>query len=89
MYSGGLRFALGDDIEALRESVRRFASERIAPQAADIDRTNSFPMPLWREMANSACSASRRQKSMAAPASVISPIASPWRKSAAPPRPLP
>ncbi|KQS83544.1 MULTISPECIES: isovaleryl-CoA dehydrogenase [unclassified Rhizobium] len=50
MYSGGLRFAVGDDIEALRESVRRFASERIAPQAADIDRTNSFPMPLWREM---------------------------------------
>ncbi len=50
MYSGGLRFAVGDDIEALRESVRRFASERIAPQAADIDRSNSFPMPLWREM---------------------------------------
>lgn len=50
MYSGGLRFAVGDDIEALREIVRRFASERIAPQAADIDRTNSFPMPLWREM---------------------------------------
>ncbi len=50
MYSGGLRFAVGDDIEVLRESVRRFASERIAPHAADIDRTNSFPMPLWREM---------------------------------------
>ncbi len=50
MYSGGLRFAVGDDIEALRESVRRFAGERIAPQAADIDRSNSFPMPLWREM---------------------------------------
>ncbi|WP_438754130.1 isovaleryl-CoA dehydrogenase [Pararhizobium sp. O133] len=50
MYSGGLRFAVGDEIEALRESVRRFASERIAPQAAHIDRTNSFPMPLWREM---------------------------------------
>ncbi|WP_421870573.1 isovaleryl-CoA dehydrogenase [Pararhizobium sp.] len=50
MYSGGLNFALGDDLDALRETVRRFASERIAPQAADIDRSNSFPMPLWREM---------------------------------------
>ncbi|KQY14071.1 isovaleryl-CoA dehydrogenase [Rhizobium sp. Root482] len=50
MYSGGLGFALGDEIEALREAVRRFAGERIAPQAAAIDRDNQFPMPLWREM---------------------------------------
>ena len=50
MYSGGLSFALGEEIEVLRETVRRFASERIAPQAADIDRDNSFPTPLWREM---------------------------------------
>ncbi|WP_426233364.1 isovaleryl-CoA dehydrogenase [Pararhizobium sp. DWP3-4] len=50
MYSGGLNFALGEEIEALRDTVRRFASERIAPQAADIDRNNSFPMPLWREL---------------------------------------
>jgi len=50
MYSGGLNFALGDDLDALRETVRRFASERIAPQAADIDRSNSFPMPLWLEL---------------------------------------
>ncbi|NLS03824.1 isovaleryl-CoA dehydrogenase [Rhizobium sp. P32RR-XVIII] len=50
MYSGGLNFALGDEIEALRESVRRFASERIAPLADETDRSNSFPAPLWREM---------------------------------------
>jgi isovaleryl-CoA dehydrogenase len=50
MYSGGLSFALGEDIEALRETVRRFASERIAPRAADIDRDNSFPAPLWRDL---------------------------------------
>ena len=50
MYSGGLNFALGEDIDALRESVHRFASERIAPHAARIDRENSFPAPLWREM---------------------------------------
>jgi isovaleryl-CoA dehydrogenase len=50
MYSGGLSFALGEDIETLRESVGRFAAERIAPLATSIDRENSFPMGLWREM---------------------------------------
>jgi isovaleryl-CoA dehydrogenase len=50
MYDAGMSFGLGEDIEALRESVRRFAVDRIAPQAAEIDRSNNFPMPLWREM---------------------------------------
>ncbi|MEM1343987.1 MAG: isovaleryl-CoA dehydrogenase [Pseudomonadota bacterium] len=45
-----MRFGLPDEIEALREAVQRFASERIAPQAGQIDRTNDFPTPLWREM---------------------------------------
>ena len=35
MYDAGMSFGLGEDIEALRESVRRFAAERIAPQAAE------------------------------------------------------
>ncbi|MFT4182341.1 MAG: isovaleryl-CoA dehydrogenase [Rhizobium sp.] len=50
MYAGGLNFALGDEIEALRDSVRRFAGQRIAPLADEIDRNNGFPMDLWREM---------------------------------------
>ena len=50
MFAGGLNFALGEDIEALREQVRRFAANRIAPFADEIDRNNSFPMHLWREM---------------------------------------
>ncbi len=50
MYSGGLRFGLADEIEALRDSVRRFATERIAPLAAETDSSNNFPTPLWREM---------------------------------------
>ncbi|MEZ2220555.1 isovaleryl-CoA dehydrogenase [Rhizobium sp. RCC_161_2] len=50
MYDGGLNFALGDEIEALRDSVRRFAERRIAPLADEIDRNNGFPMHLWREM---------------------------------------
>ncbi|NVD42088.1 isovaleryl-CoA dehydrogenase [Ensifer sp. HO-A22] len=50
MFQGGLSFALGEDIDALRDSVRRFATERIAPLAAETDRSNAFPTPLWREM---------------------------------------
>jgi isovaleryl-CoA dehydrogenase len=50
MYDGGLQFALGPEIEALREAVRRFAGQRLAPLAADIDRRNEFPAELWREM---------------------------------------
>jgi len=50
MYAAGMRFGLGEEIEALRESVARFAAEKIAPQAAEIDRSNDFPMPLWRDL---------------------------------------
>jgi len=50
MFTASMNFALGDDVEALREMVHRFAQERIAPRAAEIDRTNSFPMELWREL---------------------------------------
>ncbi|WP_429818336.1 isovaleryl-CoA dehydrogenase [Ensifer sp. B1-9] len=50
MFEGGLSFALGEDIDALRESVRRFATDRIAPLADETDRNNAFPMQLWREM---------------------------------------
>lgn len=50
MFEAGLNFALGEEIDALRDSVRRFASERIAPLADETDRSNAFPAPLWREM---------------------------------------
>ncbi|PDT52857.1 MULTISPECIES: isovaleryl-CoA dehydrogenase [Sinorhizobium] len=50
MFDAGLNFALGEEIDALRDSVRRFASERIAPLADETDRSNAFPAPLWREM---------------------------------------
>ncbi|HTX05646.1 MAG TPA: isovaleryl-CoA dehydrogenase [Steroidobacteraceae bacterium] len=38
---------LGEGIEEIRRQVRRFASERIAPRAAEIDRSNQFPRDLW------------------------------------------
>ncbi|KAB7572523.1 isovaleryl-CoA dehydrogenase [Verminephrobacter eiseniae] len=46
----GLNFQLGPDIDALRDAVRDFAQAEIAPQAADIDRSDQFPMALWRKM---------------------------------------
>jgi len=46
----GLNFMLGDDIDALRDAVREFAQAEIAPRAADIDRSDQFPMHLWRQM---------------------------------------
>ncbi|SFI51681.1 isovaleryl-CoA dehydrogenase [Phyllobacterium sp. CL33Tsu] len=50
MYQSGLRFGVSEDIEALRDTVHRFAQEKIAPLASEIDRTNQFPMHLWQEM---------------------------------------
>jgi len=50
MYTNTLNFGLDADIEALRDTVRRFAQDRIAPLAAETDRSNEFPMHLWQEM---------------------------------------
>jgi isovaleryl-CoA dehydrogenase len=50
MYTHTLDFGHGEDIDALRDMVRRFAQDRIAPIAADIDRSNEFPAHLWAEM---------------------------------------
>ncbi len=47
---GGLDFALGEEIDMLRDQVARFASAEIAPRAAAIDRDNDFPADLWPKM---------------------------------------
>jgi isovaleryl-CoA dehydrogenase len=46
----GFDFGLGEQAEMLRDSVRSFASDEIAPRAAAIDRENDFPADLWRKM---------------------------------------
>ncbi len=46
----GLDFHLGEEIDALRDAVRAFAQAEIAPRAAEIDRSDRFPMDLWPRM---------------------------------------
>ncbi|MGH8784856.1 MAG: acyl-CoA dehydrogenase family protein, partial [Cupriavidus necator] len=46
----GLKFDLGEDIEMLRNSVRDWAQAELAPRAAEIDRTDQFPMDAWKKM---------------------------------------
>jgi len=43
-------FGHGDELELLRETVRGFAADRIAPLARDIDEKNEFPAELWPEL---------------------------------------
>ena len=47
-----LNFNLGEDIDMLRDTVFRFCRDELFPRAADIDRTNDFPMDLWRKFGN-------------------------------------
>ena len=50
MFDHAMRFDLGEDGDSLRETVHRWAQERVKPRAAEIDASNLFPADLWREM---------------------------------------
>ncbi|WP_375551821.1 isovaleryl-CoA dehydrogenase [Rhodophyticola porphyridii] len=50
MFMASMTFDLGEDVNALRDMVHRWAQERIRPIAADIDASNEFPADLWQEM---------------------------------------
>jgi isovaleryl-CoA dehydrogenase len=43
-------YQLGDTADAIRETTARFAAEKIAPRAAQIDADNAFPRDLWPQM---------------------------------------
>tara|TARA_R110002074_G_scaffold103151_3_gene222758 strand:- start:2529 stop:3677 length:1149 start_codon:yes stop_codon:yes gene_type:complete len=45
-----MQFDLGEDVNALRDMVHRWAQERVKPMAAEIDQSNEFPSQLWTEM---------------------------------------
>ncbi|RPH45746.1 MAG: isovaleryl-CoA dehydrogenase [Burkholderiales bacterium] len=46
----GLQFDLGDDVAMLRDSLQQFTAAEITPRAAEIDRSDQFPMDLWRKL---------------------------------------
>ncbi|MBB1496830.1 isovaleryl-CoA dehydrogenase [Paracoccus sp. MC1862] len=50
MFTRGMEFDLGEDVNALRDLVHRWAQEWIRPIATQVDRENVFPADLWREM---------------------------------------
>src|SRR5882762_8026618 len=50
MSSTLMDFGLGETADAIRETTARFAVEKIAPLAAQIDETNTFPRELWPQM---------------------------------------
>ena len=50
MFTRGMEFDLGEDVNALRDMVHRWAQERVRPLAAGVDASNEFPNELWTEM---------------------------------------
>ncbi len=50
MFESTFQIDLGEDVTLLRDAVRAFAQNEIAPRAAEIDRANEFPADLWRKL---------------------------------------
>ena len=45
-----LNFDLGETVDMIRDTVRSFTADKIAPRAAEIDSTNEFPRDLWPQL---------------------------------------
>ena len=43
-------FDLGETVELLRDTVRSFSADEIAPRAASIEQNNDFPSDLWMKL---------------------------------------
>ena len=50
LHLPGLTFDHGEDIAALRASIQQFAAREIAPRAAEMDKSDQFPMDLWQKL---------------------------------------
>ncbi|OIQ42682.1 MAG: acyl-CoA dehydrogenase [Roseobacter sp. MedPE-SWde] len=50
MFNASMQFDLGDEVNALRDMVHRWAQDRVKPMAQEIDQKNEFPPELWAEM---------------------------------------
>ncbi|MBI2732575.1 MAG: acyl-CoA dehydrogenase family protein, partial [Aquabacterium sp.] len=46
----GLNHQLGEDIDALRDTVQNFVAKELAPIAADVERENNFPAQMWKKL---------------------------------------
>ena len=49
MFNASMNFGLGEEIDALRDMVQKFAADEIAPRAQEIDESNEFPNDLWEK----------------------------------------
>ena len=45
-----MEFGLGETADAIRDTTARWAADRLAPRAAEIDEKNEFARDLWPEM---------------------------------------
>jgi isovaleryl-CoA dehydrogenase len=50
VFHASMNFALGEEVDAVRETVHRFAQEKLKPRADEIDRSNEFARDLWPEL---------------------------------------
>jgi isovaleryl-CoA dehydrogenase len=50
MFTASMRFDLGEEVEAIRDTVHSWAQDRVKPMAAHVDQSNEFPAELWKEM---------------------------------------
>ena len=49
-HAPSFNFGLGETADMIRDTARGFSQDKIAPRAAEIDKTNVFPRDLWPEM---------------------------------------
>lgn len=84
MFTAGMEFDLGEDVNALRDTVHRWAQGRVKPLAAQTDRDNAFPNELWPEMGEMGLLGITVPRNSAAAAWAIWPMSSPPRRSPAP-----
>jgi len=52
VFHASMHFALGEEVDAVRDTVHRFAQDKLAPRADEIDRSNEFARDLWPELGN-------------------------------------
>jgi isovaleryl-CoA dehydrogenase len=83
MFMASMTFDLGEEVNALRDMVHRWAQERVKPLAAEVDRTNAFPNELWPKWGSWGFWGSPWTRPMAGRAWGTWPIPSRSRRSAA------